>query len=109
MIKRIEAHDLPECLDVIHKSFMTVAEASGLTKENAPTNGAYIPLKRLEDEFQKGTMMYGLYNQQRIVGFIQLKDKGNHIFELGKLAVLPDYRHNGYGKMLLDYAKKNSH
>ncbi|MDK2868404.1 MAG: diamine N-acetyltransferase [Clostridiales bacterium] len=105
MIKCIEIYDLPACLDVIHKSFLTVAEESGLTKENAPTNGAYIPLKRLEDEFEKGTMMYGLYDQDKIVGFIQLKDKGDHIFEIGKLSVLPEYRHKGYGKMLLDFAK----
>jgi ribosomal protein S18 acetylase RimI-like enzyme len=94
MIKCIEIYDLPACLDVIHKSFLTVAEESGLTKENAPTNGAYIPLKRLEDEFE-----------DKIVGFIQLKDKGDHIFEIGKLSVLPEYRHKGYGKMLLDFAK----
>lgn len=61
MIKQIKAGNLPECLDIIHKSFQTVAGEFGLTSENCPTNGAFMPWTRLENDYKKGYKMYGLY------------------------------------------------
>ena len=34
------------------------------------------------------------------------KEEEEGVFELHNLSVLPDYRHNGFGKMLLDHAKE---
>ncbi|HWQ76187.1 MAG TPA: GNAT family N-acetyltransferase [Syntrophomonas sp.] len=104
MIKQIKAGDLPACLDVIHKSFQTVADEFGLTSENCPTNGAFMPLTRLENDYKKGDQMYGLYEGDNIVGFVQLVKKENGVFELEKLAVLPEHRHKGYGKQLLRFS-----
>lgn len=36
---------------------------------------------------------------------MSLSKEDDATFELHNLAVLPELRHNGYGKMLLDYAK----
>jgi hypothetical protein len=96
VIKQIKECDLPECLDTIHKSFQTVADDFGLTSENCPTNGAFMPLTRLENDYKKGDKMYGLYKGDNIVGFLQLVKKENGVFELEKLAVLPEHRHKGY-------------
>lgn len=38
MIRNVHAADLPACLEVIRKSFATVAEEFGLTPENCPTH-----------------------------------------------------------------------
>ena len=36
MIRKVEQEDIKECVDVIVKSFMTVADEFGFTIDNAP-------------------------------------------------------------------------
>lgn len=107
MIIQISEKELFDCLDVIHNSFMTVAEEFGLTQQNCSTNGAFMPYSRLYNDYKKGCLMYAIYSNTKIVGFVQLSKKENGAYELEKLAVLPDYRHNGYGQQLIDFCKGN--
>jgi Sortase and related acyltransferases len=108
MIKLIQENQLPDCLEVIHRSFATVAEEFELTPENCPSNGAFIPLSRLQNDYDRGNMMFGLYDDEKIIGFMEIAEYNTEICGLEKLAVLPEYRHNGYGKQLLDFAKKTA-
>lgn len=103
-IKPVAESDLPACLDVIHRSFATVAADFDLNEQNCPTNGAFIPLIRLLNDYNKGDAMYGLYECGILVGFMQLAKKDDGIYTLEKLAILPGHRHNGYGKKLLRFA-----
>lgn len=105
LIKRVCGSDLPECLTVIHRSFRTVADEFGLTAENCPTNGAFIPSLRLQEDYRSGALMYTLYENGDRAGFVQLTKKGDAVFELEKLAVLPEYRHRGYGKRLVGFVR----
>ena len=41
MIKAIKREDIPECVEVIKKSFMTVADELGFTEQNAPRFTAF--------------------------------------------------------------------
>lgn len=41
MIKEINENDIAECVDVIRKSFYTVAEELGFTVDNAPNFTAF--------------------------------------------------------------------
>lgn len=50
--------------------------------------------------------MYALYNGEKIIGYMSLFKEGDDVFELHNLAVLPEYRHNGFGKLFLDHAKE---
>lgn len=49
--------------------------------------------------------MYGLYAGKKIIGYVSLSKEIDDVFELHNLAVLPEYRHKGFGKLLLDHAK----
>lgn len=49
--------------------------------------------------------MYALYAGKKIIGYMSLSKESNDAYELHNLAVLPEYRHNGFGKRLLDHAK----
>lgn len=104
-VKEIKASDLEVCAEVLRQSFRTVAEDFGLTMENCPTNGAFIKKERLLADKEKGNSMYGLICNNQIVGFMQLEKKNDELYFMEKLAVLPQYRHNGFGKILMDYAK----
>lgn len=98
MLRLIKVQDLGDCLDLIHKSFITVAEEFGLTPENCATNGAFMPLSRLNDDYQKGELIYGFYEGNTLVAFMQLNKVNDSTYELRKLSVLPEYRHKGIGK-----------
>lgn len=105
IIREVNKNDLNECLEVIHKSFSTVAEQFGLTRENCPKHTSFIPICFLETQMNWGWHMFALCSGERIVGYMSLSKGDDNTFELHNLAVLPELRHNGYGKMLLDYAK----
>ena len=105
-IAKVKTSDLPECLEVIHQSFKTVADAFGLTRENCPKHTSFIPLSFLETQMNWGWHMYALYAGEKIIGYMSLSKEGEDTFELHNLAVLSEYRHNGLGKLLLDHAKE---
>ena len=106
VIHEVDKNELQECLDVIHQSFRTVAEQFGLTKENCPKHTSFIPLSFLETQMNWGWHMYALYAEKKIIGYISLSKEGDDAYELHNLAVLPEYRHKGFGKLLLDHAKE---
>lgn len=106
MIFEVERGELAECLLVIHQSFATVAEEFGLTKENCPKHTSFIPLSFLKTQMDWGWHMYGLYAGKKIIGYMSLSKEGGGDFELHNLAILPEYRHRGFGKQMLDFAKE---
>lgn len=105
-IREIMDIEIDDCAEVIRESFLTVAEEFGLNTDNCPTNGAFIKSERLTAERQKGNLMYALFKDDRMVGFMALEDKTGGVYELEKLAILPQCRHCGYGKKLIDFAKE---
>ena len=50
--------------------------------------------------------MYALYAEEDIIGYMSVSKESDGSCELHNLAVLPEYRHNGFGKLLLDHAKE---
>jgi len=74
-------------------------------EENAPTNPAFITYETLVDSMNKGLTMYGFYKDKRLIGCVGIEDaKKDDTFYIERLAVLPEYRHKGKGKRLMDYA-----
>lgn len=88
---------------VIRESFKTVANEFRLTRENAPTNAAFIRLEDLIRIKEKSAILFGLYIQGKQVGFFTIEKSRDALFYLNKLAVLPAYRHHGYGGLVLNY------
>ena len=41
MIREVRREEIPACVELIKKSFMTVADEYGITEENAPRFTAY--------------------------------------------------------------------
>ncbi|MBH1941540.1 GNAT family N-acetyltransferase [Mobilitalea sibirica] len=105
-IREIVNQDLDECVRIIREGFLTVANEFGITVENCPSNGAFIKKERLEADKEKGNLMYGLFCDNSLIGFMQLEKADNESYYLEKLTVTPSHRHCGYGKTLLDLARK---
>ena len=104
MVVRVKSKEqLDVCLDIIHKSFKTIADELNLTRENCPSHTAFIPIKKLLSQFDLGTPMFLYKHNNSFVGYFSMSVDGDSV-ELNNLAVLPEYRHLGIGKELVDYA-----
>lgn len=105
MIFEVEEAELTRCLEVIHRSFATVAEEFSITPENCPKHTSFMPLYFLEAQMGWGWHMLGLYAGKQMIGYMSVSAEADNAYELHNLAILPEYRHCGYGKQLLDHAK----
>ena len=106
MIKEIEKSDLVECVNVIRKSFQTVADEFGLTQENAPYHTAFATteeklINQLENEHR---LMVAYYDDGKILGYYSIQFFENNECELNNLCVLPEFRHKKIGEVLLEDA-----
>lgn len=107
MIKEINENDIAECVDVIRRSFDTVAEEFGFTIDNAPHFTAFATtqdrlLHQLKNEHRQ---IYAYYEDNgKIIGYYSLELQDNNQCELNNLCVLPLYRHKHIGKNLLEDA-----
>ncbi|MGN0619706.1 MAG: GNAT family N-acetyltransferase [Ruminiclostridium sp.] len=110
MIRKVRREDIPECVDVIKRSFRTVVEEFGLTEANAPRFTAFATTEeRLFSQFDsENRPMYGYYDNGIICGYYSLHIQNSSECELNNLAVLPEFRHNGIGKSLFDHAVKTA-
>ncbi|MBQ7669205.1 MAG: GNAT family N-acetyltransferase [Clostridia bacterium] len=108
-IKPVEVSDIPECVAVIRNSFKTVADEFGFTEENAPRFTAFAVnedrlLYHLNVEKRP---MFKYVEGGRIIGYYSLLINDSEC-ELNNLCVLPEFRHRGLGKELLEDAFKES-
>lgn len=108
MIRQVNENDITECVKVIRKSFMTVADEFGFTVENAPRFTAFATTEdrlywHLNEEHRP---MYVFCDNGKIVGYYSLLLQDNNECELNNLCVLPTYRHKGIGEKLLESAYK---
>lgn len=105
IIEKVTAKEqLNTCLDIIHKSFITVADEFGFTKNNCPNHTAFMSIEKLKKQYESGTDMFLYWHNGEYVGYFSLVDNDESV-ELNNLSVLPEYRHLGIGKEMVEYAK----
>ena len=105
LIKEIREAELKECAEVIRRSFATVAEKFDITKESFPNHTSFITQEKLRKYLDLGTMMFGLYKEGELIGFVSLSKESGEAYELRNLAVLPGHRRQGCGKRLIEFCK----
>ncbi|HEX7365408.1 MAG TPA: GNAT family N-acetyltransferase [Dehalococcoidia bacterium] len=93
---------LERSVEVIRDSFKTVAVEFGLNESNCPTHPSLITLDKLL-ELSNRAELYGLFQDDRQVGFVAIEKAGGGVYYLDKLAVLPEYRHHGCGRKLAEF------
>lgn len=108
MIRKVDTTcDFGILARLLNEAFGTVAGEFGLTRENSPTNNAFITGDDLKSQFTAHREFYiYLVNQGCPAGFIALERSVSRLgtFYLEKLAVVPAYRHSGIGLRLMDFA-----
>jgi ribosomal protein S18 acetylase RimI-like enzyme len=89
---------------VIRNSFRTVAKEFNLTRENCPTHPSFITVGQLIELKKKGLNFFRGFLGETQVGFVALEKADEALYYMEKLAVLPDYRYQGYGQKLVEFA-----
>lgn len=109
-IKKIHESDIPECVNVIKESFLTVADELGYTVDNAPRFTAFATTEyRLSYQLKKEHRpMFAYYVDDKIIGYYSLALQDNNECELNNVCVLPQYRHRHIGAKLLEDAYKKA-
>jgi ribosomal protein S18 acetylase RimI-like enzyme len=98
--------DLTDCVQLLRRSFGTVAEEFSLTEATAPTNPAFVTEAKLKEYLDKPVELFGLLKNDLLIGCVAI-EKSKHdssTFYIERLAVAPEARHQGYGDKLLRYA-----
>lgn len=106
MIRFIKKSEIEACVELIRKSFLTVAQEYEFTKENAPGFTAFsITAEKLNQQYEDGRAMYGYFDMnERILGYYSLQILENGECELNNLCVLPTYRHQHIGEILFSHS-----
>lgn len=91
-------------LSVIRRSFHTVAETYDLPEENCVASGSFIKMDQLMRDYRRGVKLFGCLCDGHTAGYMQLEMIEPGKFTLDKVAVLPEYRGQGIGAHMLEYA-----
>jgi N-acetylglutamate synthase-like GNAT family acetyltransferase len=103
VIRQANLADVSILLNLLRTSFAGVAERFNLTAENCPKNLAFCTEQRIEDDFERGLKYYILEEAGQPCGCVALEKAGSDVCYLGRLAVLPECRRQGFGKTLVDH------
>ena len=91
--------------DILNRSFMTVAMQFNFTKENAPHFVAFIGPDVIENNLKNGLKMYGYSLNDTIIGCAGYSHHKDSAYFIERLAVLPEHRHMGVGRKLMEFAE----
>jgi N-acetylglutamate synthase-like GNAT family acetyltransferase len=89
--------------NIVRASFQDVADRLKVTPENCPVFVAFIQPDRVRKEMDEGTQFYFAHVDGRRVGCVGMQPMNDDECKLRRLAVMPDHRHHGLGRMLVEH------
>jgi diamine N-acetyltransferase len=104
--KVIFDEDLEMSVKILNDLHLTIAKEFNFTKQNNPTNNAFIDIETLKTQLHKGIELYLLIVDNVAIGCIAIEksSKGIDTYYIEKVSVIPEYRHQGFGITLMDFA-----
>jgi len=88
---------------LIREAFADVAVRFGLTPENSPTHPSNCTPDWIRSAFAKGIRHFVLETPDGPAGCVALERANADVCYLERLAVLPTYRRNGFGEVLVNH------
>ena len=104
VIRDASSSDIPLLTTLIRDSFRDVTDRFNLTSENCPTHPSNCATEWIESALNKGINFYILERENVRCGCVALEPAQPDVFYLERLSVLPQFRRNGFGKLLVNHA-----
>lgn len=108
-IRQAGPQDAEALATIICQSFSDVAVRFGLTPANCPTHPSSCTPAWVHSDLAKGKQYFLLEINSQPAGCISVACPRPPTGEIGRLAVLPQLRHCGYGDRLLNHALQTLH
>jgi diamine N-acetyltransferase len=102
-IRRTTIADVETLTRIIKNSYQTVADRFGLNKNNCPKHPSNCTAEWINADFERGVIYFMLESKGKDIGCAALEKADPELCYLERLAVIPENRNNGFGKMLVDY------
>lgn len=102
-IRQASISDTETLSDIIRHSYQTVADRFGLNNSNCPKHPSNCTSEWINSDFERGVIYFILVTDGKETGCVALEKADHELCYLERLAVIPDYRNNGFGKDLVDY------
>jgi predicted N-acetyltransferase YhbS len=103
-IRPANADEVPVVVNILRRSFATVAERFSLTAENCPRSPAFYTAQRFREDYDKGMQYYLLEQSDEVCGCVAMEPAKPGVVYLGRLAVVPEHRSKGLGTALVRHA-----
>lgn len=100
-IREIIGDSLETSADIIRKAFGAVTGELGITEENCPRFPAYTTAARLTEMRDRGAKFFGAFADGRQMGVVAVEREEDGRYFAKRLAVLPEYWHQGLGEKLM--------
>jgi len=100
-IRQATQQDVPVLTRLIRESFRDVAERFQLTPANAPKHPSNCVSEWIQTALEKGVVYYLLEQDGTPCGCVALEQPAPEVCYLERLAVLPAFRRQGYGAVLV--------
>jgi len=109
-IRQAACDDVVAIANLIRAAFADVAERFRLTPENCPKHPSNCEPKWIVEAMDKGVAFYVLEDDDALLGCVALEQPEKQgVCYLERLAVLPQYRHQGLGKRLVAHVESEAH
>ena len=108
IIREAKRTDIDVLVNLLRSSFRGVAEKFGVTEKNTPKFLAFCTNERIEKDLEKDLTYYILEEDGLPCGCVALERAETNVCYLMRLAVLPEHRGKGYGKMLVHHIFEKS-
>lgn len=100
-IRQALPNDIPTLARIISLSYQDVAQTFHLTEENCPKHPSNCTIDWVEDDLNRNVTYSLLFKDDIPAGCVALETADREISYLERLAVLPQFRHQGLGKKLV--------
>ena len=102
-IREANVADVDILVSLLRESFRDVTERFELTVENCPKNLAFCTDQRITGDIERGLSYYIGEQDDRPCGCVAIEKASPEVCYLERLAVLPEDRGKGYGRMLVEH------
>lgn len=102
-VRKVGGHESSLLAYLIRTSYRDVAERFNLTSQNCPKHPCNCTPDWVERDMNRGVSYYCLDMDENAIGCVAFEKVSAQEGYLQRLAVLPEYRQNGFGKKLVDH------